>query len=584
LALVLLGMTGSLSHQPSPRITALRQFNGFAELALMALFAAGLGVAVGVLLAIVLRHRRLAWTWSLFTLPPVVLLAGVAVLGPLGLGIGTVSVSFALGLAAGAISQAVHMRLQDRRAGGDREIAAAGHRGVFDGFRHRLADRGERGGQAVLDGLPIGRTRRGELACVPRGGAHSGSHVLIPGASGAGKTTSLAALLVEYVARSGFGAVVLEAKTDAALLEAAESAAMARGVPFRLVSPEGPNGYDPLAKGSVDERSERLVAAQTWGSEDADFYRQAASPFLRLVLRVLDLGGEPVTLARVVEHCDPDELVNVAMEGRPPPLAEEVHRAVDGFRADERRAIAGMQARLRNLASSEFARTWLDPLRPGIHTVDLRGAVERREVVYFRLDTDRTGTVGRAIAQMALLDLGAVASDLMDAGVGTFVGIDEFGALEAPALERLYTRGRAAGFSVAVGTQTLADLRAAGSAVRERIGATVSAVLCHRLGGQDDAQWVAQLIGTVPTWENTVRTDRWGMPSGEGTRTRGHRFEVNPADLQRLNRGEAYVARLDRASSSRSARVRVVPAWERLSAKGGRPMREPSGLGRRSTR
>ena len=108
---------------------------------------------------------------------------------------------------------------------------------------------------------------------------------------------------------------------------------------------------------------------------------------------------------------------------------------------------------------------------------DLREAIARREVVYFRFDTDRTGNVGRAIAQMVLLDLGAAASATMGEGVGTFVAIDEFGALEAPALDRLYARGRAAGFSVAVGTQTLADLRAAGPAVRERIGATVSGLI-----------------------------------------------------------------------------------------------------------
>ena len=37
---------------------------------------------------------------------------------------------------------------------------------------------------------------------------------------------------------------------------------------------------------------------------------------------------------------------------------------------------------------------------------DLRAAIARREVVYLRFDTDRTGNVGRAIAQMVLLDLG----------------------------------------------------------------------------------------------------------------------------------------------------------------------------------
>ena len=199
---------------------------------------------------------------------------------------------------------------------------------------------------------------------------------------------------------------------------------------------------------------------------------------------------------------------------------------------------------------------------------ELRGIIDRREVAYFRFDTDRTGNVGRAVAQMVLLDLGAAASARMGSGAGTFVGIDEFGALEAPALERLFTRGRAAGFSVALGTQTLADLSAAGQGVRERVGATISAIICHRIGEQGDAEWVAQLIGAVPTWQNTVRTDGLGRPTPEGTRTRGYRFEVNPSQLQRLGRGEACVARLDETGAERSSRVEVVPAWERLAGRG----------------
>jgi hypothetical protein len=245
-------------------------------------------------------------------------------------------------------------------------------------------------------------------------------------------------------------------------------------------------------------------------------------------------------------------------------LVDEINAAQTGLRADERRAVAGLRARLHNLASSDFARAWLDPTRAAASRFDLREAIRRREVVYFRFDTDRTGNVGRAIAQMVLLDLGAAASASMGEGVGTFVGIDEFGALEAPALHRLYARGRAAGFSVAVGTQTLADLRAAGPAIRERIGATVESIVCHRIGEQADAEWVAQLIGAVPAWQSTIRTNRLGLPTDEGTRTRGYRYEVNPSQLQRLGEGEVYVARLDQAKDPRSTRARVVPAWERL--------------------
>jgi hypothetical protein len=564
-------MKDAHAHLASPprRLPALDSFSAAANFATGVVVCLTLGVAFGFFVAVYLRRRHLSWTWGLMTLVPLAVATALVAADLLELRESVKWLVLSLGASGASVGWGIHARLEDRRAGGDREIVAGERRGVLDGSRRRYVECGRRGERALAEGLPVGRTHRGELAMVGRGSARSGSHVLIPGATGAGKTTSLAALLVEYVARSGFGGVVLEAKTDRALLEAAEAAAAARGVPFHLFSPDGPSGYDPLTYGSVDERSERLIAVENWGSADADFYRQAASPFLRLVLRVLDRSEARVTLGTVARHCEPDELENLALETGDPEVVAEVGTTVAGMRSDQLRAVAGLRARLQNLASSELARAWLDPDR-GAPVFDLREAIARREVVYFRFDTDRTGNVGRAVAQMVLLDLGAAASERMGEGAGTFVAIDEFGALEAPALDRLFARGRAAGFSVAVGTQTLADLRAAGPAVRERIGATVSAIVCHRIGEQADAEWVAQLIGAVPTWQSTIRTDGFGRATSEGTRTRGYRFEVNPSQLQRLGAGEAYVAQLDRHGPRRSSRVRVVPAWQRLAALGPR--------------
>jgi TraM recognition site of TraD and TraG len=566
----------ALRHSAPPHLPAIFHSGGTVAKGALCFFA---GAAVGAALGHYLRTRRqLAWTWSLLGLAPPLALAAALIEGALSLSATSgFALAALLGLAFGAIAYSAHTRADDRRAGADREAAARRRRGVLDTPRRRLRERvapRQRGG-VLEQQLPLGRDRRGALVCIPRGTPSSGAHVLIPGATGAGKTTSLATLLVDYVGNSGFGAVVLEAKSDEALREAAATAAAERGVPFRLVSPEGPCGYDPLARGSLDERSERLIGAQEWGSADADFYRQAASPFLRRALEVLGATGASLSLARLARCFDPDRLSELAIAECPEALAIEVREQAKLLRSDERRAIAGMGARLRNLASSQFAGRWLDVERLGQRAVDLRATIGRCEVVYFRLDTDRTGNVGRAIAQMALLDLGAAASSMMGDGVGTFLAIDEFGALEASALERLFARGRAAGFSVAVGTQTLADLRAAGPAVRERVGATVSAVVCHRIGGQEDAEWIAELIGTVPGWETTLRTGRWGMPAEEGTRTRGHEFEVHPSELQRLAPGEAVIARLDGSASRRSGRVRVVPVWERFAARRGPHERKP---------
>jgi Type IV secretion-system coupling protein DNA-binding domain len=558
---------GLPAERELPALENLGSFAHHAAVLLSCFFAAAV---LGAAAALLLRRRGLAWSWGAFPLLPAGPLLAMLRVGLLSPSEGAVPLALLLGAGVGALGWGIHARIEDRRAGGDRETAARARRGLGDQMWRALRLR--RSGRLMGEGLPIGRTEKGELAMIGRGSSTSGRHVLIPGATGAGKTTSLAALLVDYVARSGFGAVVLEAKSDRTLRESAEGAAVAAGRRFHLLSPEGPASYDPLAHGSVDERSERLIAVESWGSSDADFYRQAASPFLRLVLRTLDQSTEAVTLSSVARHCEPDELENLALANGDPEGAEEVTATIRGLRSDQQRAIAGLRARLQNLASSEFARGWLDPRRPGAATFDLRRVIERREVAYFRFDTDRTGNVGRAIAQMVLLDLGAAASALMGEGIGTFVAIDEFGALEAPALERLYARGRAAGFSVAVGTQTLADLRAAGPAVRERVGATVSAVVCHRVGEQADAEWLAELIGAVPSWQSTIRTDRFGLPTAEGTRTRGYRFEVNPSELQRLECGEVYIARLDSAAKSRARRTRVVPPWLRLA----QPRRGPS--------
>jgi hypothetical protein len=523
--------------------------------------AALIGALLGLLAALILRRRGLAWSWAppsaLFTSPFAALLVALdpKLLVP--------AAALLLAVTVTAAGWGLSSHLEDLRIGGDRESAARARRRPLDRPRAAFAERPTRRSATLATELPIGRTSAGRLVAIPRGDARSGRHVLVPGATGAGKTTTLAALLVDHVVRAGHGAVVIEAKTDAALLAAARSAAAARGAVLRLFSPEGPSIYDPLAHGSVDERSERLVAVEDWGSADADFYRQAASPFLRSVIRVLDAGPLRATLGAVASACTPDQLLNAAIESGDPDLLSETQELVDEIQPDQARAVAGLRARIQNLASSGLARRWLDPALEG-EAFDLRSAIAARDVVYLRLDTDRTGNVGRSLAQMALLDLGAAASALMDRGVGTFVCVDEFGALEASALERLFARGRAAGFSVALGTQTLADLSAAGPAVRERIGATVSALVCHRIGEQADAEWIAQLIGTVPTWQTTIRTEGPFRHTPEGTRTRGYRFDVNPSDLQRLGRGEAYVARLDSSEEYRARRVRVVPPWRRL--------------------
>jgi hypothetical protein len=215
------------------------------------------------------------------------------------------------------------------------------------------------------------------------------------------------------------------------------------------------------------------------------------------------------------------------------------------------------------LAESQFGRVWLDPDSDAGPVLNLAEAIRQRAVVYFRLDAERLGIVAEKVGAAIAIELGAIASELHQNPIPTFVGIDELGALQSDHSARLFTRARAAGFSVAVATHTLADLRAAGDAFEPQVKSTIDSLVGLRMG-PDDADEVARMAGQVGGYHTTERTKGllWG---GEaiGTRTRGYRMRIHPSLLQNFGRGESAVIRLDRGDKSRAQIVWVVPSWER---------------------
>src|SRR5665811_701162 len=113
---------------------------------LIAIFVALAVVAavLGLGAALYLRHRNLAWTWSLPAplAPAAILCALIAGILPLSRGSGY-ALALAAGFAAALLGASAYLRNEDRRAGGDRETAAARRRGVLDAARRRFAERGD---------------------------------------------------------------------------------------------------------------------------------------------------------------------------------------------------------------------------------------------------------------------------------------------------------------------------------------------------------------------------------------------------------------------------------------------------------
>ncbi len=288
--------------------------------------------------------------------------------------------------------------------------------------------------------------------------------------------------------------------------------------------------------------------------------------------------GTAMTLPEILRLCAPDRLAAHASKHGSPELARQVEDFVKSLTAQERSDVAGIRSRLAVLAESDYGRRWLDPNSGAGPVLDLSEAIRRRATVYFRLDSERLGVVAEKVGASIAIELGAIASELQRQPIPTFIGIDEYGAIESEQIDGLYARARGAGFSVAVATHTLADLRAAGEAVEDRVKATIDSVVCFRVG-PDDADAVARLAGQVGEWKSTNRTrGPLGIPDAVGTRTRGYRLRVHPSVLQHLGWGECAVVRLDKGGKDRVAVARVVPSWARETTETERNEDETQGM------
>jgi len=220
-----------------------------------------------------------------------------------------------------------------------------------------------------------------------------------------------------------------------------------------------------------------------------------------------------------------------------------VQTYLDSLGERRRRELAGVRDRLSILAESD-TRRWLDPT-DSASTLDIHQAALDASLVYFRLDADRRPLLAGMLAAAIVSDLITLVARLQRTPMPTVVVIDEFSAVAAEQVARLFGRARSAGISLILGTQELADLKSVGDgALREQTLGNVATVVAHRQNVPESAELIAAMAGTKPVWVTTQQTeDRLvgSGPSGRGSRRRGYEYEIHPSRIKQLATGQAVV-------------------------------------------
>jgi type IV secretory pathway TraG/TraD family ATPase VirD4 len=499
-----------------------------------------IGLALGVLAAGLMRHVRVHWSWAVVALG-LVLLLGSSLTGS--------STTLAFTAACAAVLARRRQR-RETEAGGDLVAGVHASSTPLDAARRLervVVERGSAGSgvQRALRGgeLALGRDQRGRGVTVPFGGK-DGSHVLVVGATGSGKTvtqTWIAACAIEH----GRAAIVVDPKGDEGMLGEIRHAAERAGRRLLRWTPRGGVVYNPYARGSETEIADKLLAGERFTEPH---YLRQAQRYLGHVVRVLRARGGEVSLHAILEQLDPQALERLTRE-LPEGGGEATQAYLDSLTARQRGDLAGVRDRLAILAESDVG-PWLDPRTPDAERFDLLGAVRARDVVYLDLEADSRPLVAEMLGAAIIQDLQTTVAALQGRPEPTLVVIDEFSAVAAEQVVRLFNRARSAGFSLLLGTQELADLRLPGrERLLEQVMGNLSVLVAHRQVVPRSAELIAEVAGTRAAWRVARHSD------GRSTRTRSRESVLDRDQLMDLAPGWAAVIALGCGRPARIARI-----------------------------
>jgi conjugal transfer pilus assembly protein TraD len=372
-------------------------------------------------------------------------------------------------------------------------------------------------------------------------------HVLLLGATGSGKTTSLLRIAEGAIGR-GLAFVAVDLKGSPEVSARLAALAAARGRRTFQWSFDGPDRWNPLGRGDVSELKDKLIGMETWTEPH---YKRAAERYVQTVFTVLATCGENASVARVAELMRPAAL-NAMLRSAPADVAGRVSAYLEDLEhsRDQRSAIQGLGTRLALLAESSAGR-YLEA-GPDGHSVDLLSCIRRGDVVVFSLDSLRYGELAPQVGGLVIQDIKTVASAMLRAGapLRVLVGLDEISALDGDQLLGLLSRAREAGLAILLSTQELADLARVDPLFADQVLANTNVKIVHRQDVPESAERLSGVLGTYEDWEHTyVERDALlsllarSVSPVVGTRRLVDRYVIHPNVFKALVCGHAVVIR-----------------------------------------
>jgi hypothetical protein len=414
-------------------------------------------------------------------------------------------------------------------------------------------------------------TERERGARLPLG---AGQHIVVFGATGAGKTTTARRLVAARTLAHRSALLVLDQKGEASDVGEMRALAGVAGVPFVLFDSQDPetDRWQPLW-GTPDGVAARAVEPI---KQSEPYYYDVLRRHLDIVCRVLHAAYRwPPSVPMLVDACQP--LRYAAIQAMANTLGD-THASLLR-RASEHARYVMSQRGMDDLTGGTFrlevalalgSRELVTPRRTPtgeVVAVRLVEALKERAVVVWRTHADTMPDEAAALSVLALADLHDAAEQ---ANAQWTLLLDEFGAVIKMAAQRamaILQRGRSHGGQVVVITQSTADIEAitGQTGLLASLTDNFAGVVAHRQTAPESRDWLAKLMGTRALWQQTQATSA-NRHSGRGSARRVREFRIGADVFSALDRGEA-VLYTPVAGNPRRARIQPLTLPETAVAR-----------------
>ena len=385
----------------------------------------------------------------------------------------------------------------------------------------------------------------------PRLPLGDGQHIVLFGATGAGKTTTARRLIAARTLAQHAALLVLDQKGDDEDVAQMELLAAKADVPFLLFDSQDPrtDRWQPLW-GTPDGVAARCVEPVR---QSEPYYYDALRRHLDIVCKLLHAGDRwPPSVPFLIDCCQPlryPALLALA-EKLPDEHGALARRAAEHGRyvqsAQGMKDLAGGANRLEvalALAGRQLVtpRTVADGEMVAVRLVE---ALRERAVVMWRTHADTMPDEAAALSVLALADLHDAAEQ---ADAPWTLLLDEFGAVIRMAAARgvaILQRGRSHHGQVVVITQSSADVEALTGqpGLLASLTDNFAGIVAHRQTSPESRDWLAKLMGTRAIWQTTNQTSGHGSQhTGRGSARRVREFRVGSDVFSALTRGEAVI-------------------------------------------